>query len=137
VKKTAFLILNLAGALLFAYFAWLQHDDSDPAIYEHASVIDAWSWIVFYALISLAFVLALFRRFSWILFGVAIAFCLYEMITTGGGVIANLNSAEGFTMTKSSMNPSHPQVELSREFFGAVISLVAIGFLILQKRQRV
>ncbi len=119
---------NLLGFVVFAYFAWLQREDDNPAIYANPSLVDVWAWIVFYGLIALLFLLGVFRRFPWPLFAVAVAFCVFELAATGPGLIQNLTGGE-FTMTKKSMNPGHAEVEQSREFFGAVIALLGSGFL--------
>ncbi len=134
--KPLFLILNLLGVLVFAVFSWLQHEDNNSAIYENAGNLDMWSWILFYALISLGFVLAIVRKLPWALLGIAAAYCLFELVTTGPGLLANLTSDSGFDMTKSGMNPNAPQVEQSREFFGALIALGAVAFLAFQKRSQ-
>ncbi len=92
-------------------------------------------WVAFYALIAVLFGLALLKqRFPWPLYAFAAAFCLYQWIATGPGLIANLVSGD-FTMGKSGMNPDHAEVELSREFFGAVIAFSALCFLWFQRRR--
>ncbi len=129
------LACNLLGFAVFAFFAWLQREDDNPEIYTNPSLIDVWAWIAFYGLISLMFLLAVTRRFPWPLFALALVFCLFELATTGPGLIQNL-SGGGFTMTKKAMNPSHGEVEQSREFFGALIALAATGFLWWQRGTR-
>lgn len=119
---------NIVGFVVFAFFAWLQREDDNPEIYSNPSLVDVWAWIAFYGVISLLFLLAMARRFPWPLYLVAVAFCLFELGTTGPGLIENLRGGE-FTMTKKAMNPEHGEVERSREFFGALIALTATGFL--------
>jgi len=132
--KTLLLVLNLLGFCIFAFFSWLQHEDSNTLIYENAGVLDMWSWIAFYAVVSVACLLAALKRFPLWLYILGIAYCAFELVTTAPGLIQNLTSEGGFDMTKSGMNPNAPQVEQSREFFGAVIALAAIGFLMWQRR---
>ena len=50
--------------------------------------------------------------------------CLAEMATTGPGLWENVVGDKAFTMTQASMSAEDPRVELSREFFGAVIALL-------------
>ena len=117
----------LAG--LFAVFAFFQLNDTNPEIYHRPSVIDAWSWVAFYGLISILCLVSIFRPIPLALLGAAALFCAYEMATTAPGLYRNLFEAESFTMTGASMAPSRSEVELSREFFGALIGLFGITFL--------
>ena len=114
------------GFVLFAAFAALQVNDTNPEIYEHASVIDAWLWVAFYALVAVCFLLkALGKLPKWLLI-IAVVACLLEMGDTVRGVIANASREEGFDMAQTSMSAESPEVELSREFFGAVIGLAGL-----------
>ena len=128
--------INLIAAALFALFAWLQRNDIDPAIYDHPSVIDAALWLIFYLFIAVLFVVILFRRIPrWLLILGMIA-CFIEMGRTGPGLYENVFGEKSFTMTQMSMSAEDPRVELTREFFGAVIALAGIGGLFLQERRR-
>ena len=127
------LVLNFLLAALFAIFAWLQRNDIDPAIYDHPSVIDAALWFAFYLLIAVLFVVTCFRRVpGWILVLGAIA-CFIEMGRCAPGIYENLFGDKEFAMTQASMSAEDPRVELSREFFGAVIALLGVGFLAWQR----
>ncbi len=129
------LVPNLALALLFAVFAWLQRNDIDPAIYYQPSVIDSALWLAFYLLIALLFVQILFRPLPrWLLVLAALA-CVAEMVRTGPGLYDNLTGSEHFTMTQASMSAEDPRVELTREFFGALIALAGVGVLTWQNRR--
>ena len=120
------IIVHLIAALLFGVFAWFQRNDIDPAIYHNPSSLDALLWLLFYGLIAVLFVVSLFRKIpSWVLIVAAIA-CFVEMATTGPGLVQNLFGDEDFTMTQASMSAENPRVELTREFFGAVIALVGV-----------
>lgn len=124
--------LVLAG--MFFAFAWLQANDLDPAIYDKPSALDAALWLAFYAVVGVLFVLSLFRRVPmWVLLLAAIA-CVAEMAATGPGLYENVFGAKDFTMTQASMSADDPRVELSREFFGAMIALA--GVVILWRRER-
>lgn len=134
--KPALLAANLALAVLFGAFSWMQRNDLDPAIYDRPSVIDAALWLAFYLLISILFVAISFRQVPRWLLVVAAAACLAEMVRTGPGLYENLAGDREFTMTQASMSASDPRVELSREFFGAVIALAGVGAIAWQNRNR-
>ena len=116
-------------AVLFAVFASFQLNDTNPEIYHRPSVIDAWSWVAFYGLISILCIVSIFRPILLLLLVIAALFCIYEMATTAPGLYRNLFESDTFTMTGASMAPSRSEVELSREFFGALIGLLGITFL--------
>jgi hypothetical protein len=128
--------INLMAAALFAVFAWLQRNDIDPAIYDHPSVIDAALWLIFYLFISLLFVVILFRRIPRWLLIIGIIACFIEMGRTGPGLYENLTGERSFSMAQTSMTSEDPRVELTREFFGAMIALAGVGGLFLQERRR-
>lgn len=134
--KTPLAVLNFALAAVFVLFAWMQRNDIDPAIYDRPSVIDAALWLAFYLLIAVLFVIVTFRRVPrWLLLIAAIA-CLIEMVRTGPGLYENLVGEKEFTMTQVSMSAEDPRVELSREFFGAVIALAGVGLIAWENRKR-
>ena len=131
-----FVALHIALAILFSVFAWFQRNDIDPAIYYHPSVIDAAAWLLFYLFIAVLLIVTLFRPLPrWLLIVAALA-CLVEMGRSGPGLYANFFGDEAFTMTQVSMSAADPRVELSREFFGALIALAGVGWLALQNRKR-
>lgn len=133
--KPFLLVVNLALAGLFGVFSWMQRNDIDPAIYDHPSVIDAALWLAFYLLIAALFVTVCFRRVPrWLLVVGAVA-CLVEMARTGPGLYENVFGEKEFTMTQASMSATDPRVELSREFFGAVIALAGVGIIAWQNRR--
>lgn len=129
-------LLNLGLAVLFSLFSWLQRNDIDPAIYYHPSVIDAVLWLLFYLFIAVLLVLILFRPLPRWLLAVAALACLIEMGMSGPGLYENIFGGESFTMTQASMTASDPRVELTREFFGAVIAFAAVGLLFFESRLR-
>jgi len=127
--------VNFLCAILFGVFAWFQRNDIDPEIYYHPSELDAVLWLAFYLLIAILFVIAAFRPLPhWILIVAAVA-CLIEMGRSGPGLYENLFGERQFSMTQLSMSAEDPRVELSREFFGALIALSAVGFLWFQRRK--
>ena len=56
------------------------------------------------------------------------------MARTGPGLYENLFGKESFSMTQTSMTAEDPRVELSREFFGALIALAGVVWVGLQHR---
>lgn len=129
-------IFNGLAVALFAAFAFFQYNDIDPTVYHRASSLDAALWMGFYALISLLFALALLKRRApnWLLLLGSLA-CLVEMALTGWGLWINLFGQEEFTMMQVSMSSDDPRVELSREFFGALIALAGVTLLWWQGRR--
>ena len=57
------------------------------------------------------------------------------MIVTGPCLFENLFGEKDFTMTQVSMSSEDPRVELSREFFGAVIALAGVVVLFWQQKR--
>ncbi len=129
-------IANVLSGVLFAAFAVLQLNDTNPEIYHQPSVIDAWSWVIFYALVAMLFFLGAFRHVPWWCLGLGALFCVYEMVTTAPGLYDNLFNHDSFDITGSSMAPTRSYVELSREFLGALIALSGLGFLAWQKKKK-
>lgn len=129
--------VNYLLAAVFVFFAWFQRNDIDPAIYYHPSVIDSTLWFLFYLVIGVIFLTLNFRIIPKWYFIVAVIACLIEMGLSGPGLWNNLTGKETFTMTQTSMSAEDPRVELTREFFGALLALAAVGFQFWQnKRQR-
>jgi glucan phosphoethanolaminetransferase (alkaline phosphatase superfamily) len=129
-------VVHVMLAAMFFLFAWLQQNDLDPAIYDKPSALDAALWLAFYAVIGAMFVASLFRRVPvWLLLLAAVA-CIAEMAATGPGLYENVFGGKDFTMTQASMSAEDPRVELTREFFGAVIALLGVGILLRRERRR-
>lgn len=122
-------IARFLAAALFALFAFLQINDIDPAVYENASRLDSLLWFGFYLLIAAMFVFSVFRPLPLWLLIVSVLACLIEMATTAPGLIENLFGKEDFVMTQTSMSAEDPRVELTREFFGALIALAGVAAL--------
>ena len=123
------IVLNVAGFTIFELFAWVQRNDIDPAVYYHPSSLDAALWLLFYALISVLFLVVLFKPFPrWLLVVAGLA-CLIELGRSAPGLWENLFGERSFTMMQQSMSGDDPRVELSREFFGALIALGAVVLL--------
>lgn len=129
-------ILNYALAALFFLFAFFQKNDVDPGIYHNPSSLDAALWLLFYAIIGIAFILLNFRPLPLWFFPLAILACLIEMALSGPGLWDNLFGQKTFTITQTSMSAADPRVELTREFFGALIALIAVLFQLSQNKRR-
>jgi len=128
--------LNYALALIFVVFAWFQRNDIDPEIYTNPSSLDAALWLLFYLIIGIAFIVVSFRKLPKWYFILAVVACLIEMATCGPGLWDNLFGEDKFNMTQTSMSAEDPRVELSREFFGALIALSAVVFQLWQSRRK-
>lgn len=137
--KVLLLPVNLLLAALFFVFAWFQHNDIDPEIYSKPSfgnpTLDSVLWFLFYAVIGLAFLFLIKRRLPFWYFLLAIPACLLEMFLSGPGLWENLFGDKPFTMTGQSMSGTDPRVELTREFFGAVIALAGVLFQFWQNKK--
>jgi len=104
------LVAALFSLILFA-FSGLQFNDPDPQI-----------WVTFYVLTALVPGLVVFKRFSWILLGLAVAACVAQMVIAGpGAYMYYLHRMEEPLM--QAMNPQKPYIEEAREFLGALIAL--------------
>ena len=128
-------ILNFVLAALFFFFAFVQYNDVDPGIYHNPSSLDAILWLAFYALIGIGFVTLNFRRVPRWFFPLAILACFIEMTLSGPGLWQNLFGEESFNMTQGGMSAEDPRVELTREFFGALIALAAVLFQLWQNKR--
>jgi len=132
--RKALVVANLLGAAVFAMFALFQINDDDPLVYESPSSVDLVLWTAFYALIAVVCLIGAFRRAPIGLLTLAATACLFQMGMTARGLIENVTTREHFTLTGSQMNPGNPEVEKSREFFGALIAMAAVCAVAFQRR---
>jgi hypothetical protein len=129
-------ILHLVAAIIFGLFAYFQINDIDPEIYDHPSVVDAALWCGFYAFVAFLFLLRfLGKRVSLPMIIIAILSCSAQLGRTASGIYRNLFVNEHFTLTGSQMSAIQPEVELSREFIGALIVLISLILLILAQKK--
>jgi hypothetical protein len=130
--SSKFLGLNLFLSAVFGVFAWFQRNDIDPTIYSQPSfnnpTLDSALWFLFYLIIAFGFIVISFRKLPKWYFAVAIIACFLEMATTGPGLWNNIFSKESFNMAQTSMTAEDPRVELTREFFGALLALIGVAF---------
>ena len=138
-----FRIFNGIAVLLFAAFAFFQCNDipqdgdkTGNQEYFEPSVLDAALWVGFYAFVAVLFALSLSGRIipRWVLLAGALA-CFVQMVRTEWGLWDNLFGEKEFTMMGASMDSADPRVELSREFFGALIALLGVVVLWWQGRK--
>jgi len=128
-------VFTLIAALIFFVFSYVQRNDLDPKIYNNPSSLDAALWLLFYFVIGVLLIVALWRKVPlWLIILGAVA-SLLEMVTTGPGLLQNLFGDKPFEMTQTSMTAEDPRVELTREFFGAVIAFLAVGWIFLLHRK--
>jgi len=127
--------LNYGLAILFAIFAYFQRNDIDPQVYTNPSSLDAALWLLFYLIIGIAFIFVTSRKLPHWYFILAILACAIEMTLSGPGLWKNLFGNQPFIMTQVSMSADDPRVELTREFFGAVIALAAVAFQFWQSKK--
>jgi len=132
-------IVNILLALLFVAFAWFQRNDIDPSIYSDPFMdnpaLDSALWLIFYLIIAVGFAVICFRKLPRWYFLVAIVACFFEMALSGPGLWENIFGDKPATMAQHSMSAEDPRVELSREFFGALIALAAVIFQLWQNRR--
>jgi len=128
-------IIDLILAMLFFAFAWFQRNDIDPQIYHNPSSIDALLWLIFYLIIGVMLLIVGWRKIPlWILI-ISMLACVVQMVLSGPGLVENLIGDQNFTITGESMTAEDPRVELSREFFGALIALLVVIWISLQHRK--
>ena len=125
--NSVFAVVNWIGLVLFSYFAYLQINDANPAIYHRASQLDAYLWMAFYILVAAVFLLAMLGRFPLLPLAIATVFCIVELALTIPGFIENISNPDTFTITGAQMAPDAPKVELSREFLGSLIALAGMA----------
>ena len=132
-------IANFLLAALFAAFAWFQRNDIDPSIYSdpifNNPALDSALWLIFYLIIAAGFIIVSFRKLPSWYFIVAIIACGLEMAVSGPGLWENLFGDKPATMAQNSMSAEDPRVELTREFFGALLALFAVFFQLWQSRR--
>jgi hypothetical protein len=108
-------IVNIILSILFIVFAAVQLNDPDPFL-----------WVGLYLFIALICGLAAFNKYpKWGIIG-GLVICLIGMGMLLPDFIDWLsNGAESITQ---SMKAEKPHIELTREFLGLFICVVALGF---------
>jgi hypothetical protein len=120
----------LRAALLFlfaAYFVFagaVQYNDPDPL-----------HWMLLYFLSAILCVLHVFGRAKTALLYLTAGMAVCEMAITAGGLLDWLRLGTENVLT-TQMSATKPYIELTREFLGAVISLIVMLLLARQKSRR-
>lgn len=120
-------LFNSIAAAVFVVFSLLQWNDLDPVVYDDPSIADAIAWGVFYAFIAVLFALVLVRHLPRWLLAVGVVVCLAQLGRTAPGLWENITGDRAFNITQGSMSANDARIELSREFFGALLALVSVG----------
>ena len=113
---------NLILTLLFALFAIWQINDSD-----------SWLWIAIYGLTAVMYGGAILRHYNKYLIYFGTIGCL-----VGLGILFPelLNWIKlGTPNIAENMKTDRPYIELVREFFGLVITMIAMIYLLFQRRR--
>ncbi|MEM9820050.1 MAG: transmembrane 220 family protein [Bacteroidota bacterium] len=106
-------ITNVILSILFFLFAIVQYNDPDP-----------WFWIVLYGMVGMISAMAVFGQYRQILILLGIACCVLGMLFLLPDFIDWLqNGAPSIT---ESMKAEAPHIELTREFLGFVVALLAL-----------
>ncbi|MEO0775178.1 MAG: transmembrane 220 family protein [Bacteroidota bacterium] len=107
---------NLAIAVIFALFAYVQLNDPDP-----------WRWVALYGAVAILYGLAAWGQYLQIavyfLFAVSIASLLSLLPSFVAWIRDGADSIVG------TMKAEAPHIELTREFLGLSLVIVALFFL--------
>ena len=109
LRSFAFLLF-----LMMLAFALLQLNDPDPL-----------QWTAYYLICSLVPLILVFKRFSNLLFWLAVALSLIVMGIYTLGTLEYLRHASQEPLMQS-MNPTKPYIEEAREFIGGFIALCVL-----------
>ena len=101
------------ASLLFAVFAIFQYNDIDP-----------WVWIFIYGGISILCFVSAFRKIPRSLLSFSILGILIYTVILVPEIISWIEV--GTPSITESMKAKDPYIEYAREFFGLVISLIAL-----------
>jgi len=116
-------ILKIVLSVLFILFAWFQRNDPDPAL-----------WISIYGILAALCIYSAFQKMNkYILYVFGGLLIVYTAILVPE--IINWIS-QGMPSIVEKMKAEEPHIEYTREFFGLVISLLTIWFL-LKKNEKV
>lgn len=101
------------ASLLFAVFAIFQYNDIDP-----------WLWIFIYGGVSIMSLASAIREVPYILLYLSVLGVLFYAIILVPEIISWTKA--GMPSITESMKAKDPYIEYAREFFGLVISLIAL-----------
>ena len=119
-------IVNLALAVMFLVFAFVQINDPDPLL-----------WIGIYGAMAVICVLAAFRIYSRAVLLVLLALFLVYTYVLIPGIREWLSQDDRTVLLDDIAKMEHPYIEEAREFLGLVICMLVVGLqLAMSKRQR-
>ena len=108
-------IANITLSILFFLFAIVQYNDPDP-----------WLWIVLYGMVGIISTMAVFGKYHKILTLLVMGICVLGILFLLPDFIDWLkNGAPSIT---ESMKAESPHIELTREFFGFIVTLLALSW---------
>ena len=108
-------IINIILAVLFILFAIVQYNDPDP-----------YRWIAFYGLVGLVSIFAIFGQYRrWVILA-GLAIFIIEFVRLMPEFINWINM--GAPKITGTMKTEEPHIELTREFLGLLICILALGY---------
>ena len=122
VKKRRMKIINIVLTMLFALFAFFQLNDPDP-----------WVWVSIYGLVAVVSGAAIFNKHNIIVVYVGIVICLLGIGILFPELINWIRM--GTPDIAETMKTEKDYIEFVREFFGLIISLIALLFHFYQIRK--
>jgi len=106
-------IANIILSILFFLFAIVQYNDPDP-----------WLWIILYGMVGIISAMAVFEKYNKVLILLGIGICVLGILFLLPDFIDWLkNGAPSIT---ESMKAESPHIELTREFLGFIVTLLAL-----------
>ena len=115
-------IFHIVLSVLFVLFAVVQVNDPDP-----------WAWVTMYAFVAGNFAFAAFQKFNRYAIWGGMLVCVVWFFTLIPDFIDWVNM--GMPSITSSMKAEEPHIELTREFLGLLICLIALGYLHFRMRK--
>ncbi|AFM13456.1 transmembrane 220 family protein [Turneriella parva] len=118
------LVLLYIGAAYFVFAGAVQYNDPDPL-----------HWMLLYFMSAVMCVLHALGRAPTALLYLTAGMAAAEMATTAGGLLDWLRLGNENVLT-AQMSAAKPYIELTREFFGAAISLIVMLLIVSQVSRR-
>ena len=115
-------VLNIIITILFFLFAIIQFNDPDP-----------WLWVAIYGLVGVISAGTIFNKYFKISIYVGIAICILGIGILFPELINWVRM--GTPNIAETMKTDRPYIEFVREFFGLIISLIALVYHFYQMRK--
>lgn len=110
-------VYAIVFTLVFLLFAWFQLNDPDPLL-----------WVSFYLMLAGLGGMKVGGKLRNVWRWFAMGACATLMLQSIPGLLDYITNQDGYTITQV-MSNDKPWIELSREFGGALIGLIALVFL--------